>query len=94
MTLNVYNWNANIMNTYQIDGFCPVDDVNVPEAADAFVLIKAAIVESLNDDVAMFTQQGSDENVRLLQIANEILVAINAATTLDELKTQFDIFIV
>lgn len=75
-------------NVYQIDGFCFVDNVVVPEGDDAYELIKAAIIDSLNADISSFTE--NDE--RLLTIANEILSEVNNTKNLDDLCKQFDIF--
>ena len=75
------------MKTYQIDGLCYIDPVDVPNDSDAFIIIKPLIVESLRADLELM----SDDDV-LINVYRKQYDDVVASTSLDDLQELFDIF--
>ena len=73
---------------YRVTGFCPDMIVECDEDT-AFELLKNAIVESLHKDLDDDTQE-----VRIVEIAGEILEDVLQADSIADLQQFFDIYLV
>ena len=73
---------------YRVTGFCPDMIVECDEDT-AFELLKNAIIESLHKDLDDDTQE-----VRIVEIAGEILEDVLQADSIADLQQFFDIYLV
>lgn len=75
------------MKTYQIDGLCYIDPVDVPNDSDAFDVIKPLILESLNAEI-----EGMSNDDVMINVFRDHSRYVDVATSLDDLQNLFDIF--
>lgn len=75
------------MKTYQIDGLCYIDPVNVHDEYDAFDVIKPLILESLRSEIESML----DDDV-MINVFREHSRYVDASKSLDDLQELFDIF--